>query len=202
MIIARLIHYRHELEAAGENRAQIAKYFQPGMLPALLRARLLHIYGKYDDRAVRPDPDDPYFETQTGAKGYYLQCRVADSAIATVDTTPEYAEFFKEVPDDPATRAAVVGQVKELMTLSKQHASYWLGLIATDQRQWGIAADYFKTRVLDASPKGPWTAGATYNLARCYEALGRPDDAIRLYESDTSPQAHGNKLRARRLKAK
>jgi hypothetical protein len=38
-------------------------------------------------------------------------------------------------------------------------------------------------------------------LARTYEALGQSDDAIKLLEATpaTSPQRHGNLLRAKRL---
>ena len=55
---------------------------------------------------------------------------------------------------------------------------------------------------LDASPDGPWTNGARYNLARCYEQMGQLDKAQQLYLIDESPQRHGNLIRARRLEKK
>ncbi|MHC4176502.1 MAG: tetratricopeptide repeat protein, partial [Planctomycetota bacterium] len=40
-------------------------------------------------------------------------------------------------------------------------------------RQFQTAIDYLRTRTIEASPDGPWTEGADYNLARCYEATGQ-----------------------------
>ncbi len=85
---------------------------------------------------------------------------------------------------------------------AKQHASYWLGLLSYDQQKHEIAADWFKQRTLAATPNGPWTASARYNLARNYEALGNLEQAIELLEADNSPQRHGNLLRAQQLKKK
>jgi hypothetical protein len=76
-----------------------------------------------------------------------------------------------------------------------------------------VAIDYFQDRTLEDSPDGPWTYGARYNLARTYEAQAaeltdEPDEAaalrqkaIELLENDSSPQEHGNRLRAARLKS-
>ena len=93
------------------------------------------------------------------------------------------------------------------MIRAKQNASYWLGLIAQDTRQFDVAINYLQRRTLEASPDGPWTHGARYNLARTYEAVGAADGdhgklerARQLYLSGNgTPQRHGNLLRARRL---
>ena len=58
---------------------------------------------------------------------------------------------------------------------AKEDASYWLGLIAFEQKNYPVAIDYFSRRTLDATPDGPWTDGAHYNLGRTYEALGQLD---------------------------
>jgi len=76
-----------------------------------------------------------------------------------------------------------------------------LGLIAFEEKNYPVAIDYFSRRTLEATPDGPWTDGAHYNLGRTYEANGQLAEAIDLYQSDRSPQKHGNRLRARRLKA-
>jgi hypothetical protein len=55
---------------------------------------------------------------------------------------------------------------------------------------------------LESDPEGPWKNGARYNLARCYEAMGRIEDARQLYLIDDSPQRHGCLLRARQLEAR
>ncbi|HEY1785568.1 MAG TPA: tetratricopeptide repeat protein [Pirellulales bacterium] len=92
-------------------------------------------------------------------------------------------------------------QEKKIWEMAKQDASYWLGLIAFEQKEYPVAIDYFSRRTLEATPDGPWSDGAHYNLGRAYEAGGQLAEAIELYQSDRSPQKHGNRLRARRLKA-
>ncbi len=84
---------------------------------------------------------------------------------------------------------------------AKRYASYWLGLIALQSEDYPSAINYFTRRTLAASPNGPWSCGATYNLARTYEASGQPAEAAQTYQSDTtSPARAGNLLRARWLK--
>ncbi len=90
---------------------------------------------------------------------------------------------------------------QQILLKAKQDASYWLGLIAFEKKDYPVAIDYFARRTLELSPDGPWTDGARYNLARSYEALAQFSPAIELYQADSSPQKHGNRLRARRLKA-
>jgi tetratricopeptide (TPR) repeat protein len=103
------------------------------------------------------------------------------------------------VPDDDLARLKLTPQERYLVDHTKQDASYWLGLVAFERGRYAAAVEHLRKRTLEASPDGPWTAGARYNLARCYEALGRDAEAVELYESDTSPQRAGNLLRARRL---
>ena len=99
----------------------------------------------------------------------------------------------------PAKDRPTVDSMIELLKVAKQDASYWLGLVAFERRNFPAAADYLKTRTLTASPDGPWTAGARYNLGRVYEAQGKIDEAILMYQADRSAQRTGNLLRARRL---
>jgi len=89
---------------------------------------------------------------------------------------------------------------RKLFDQAKEHANYWLGLIAFQQESYASAVDYFLTRTLLASPGGPWVHAARYNLARTYEVSGQQRKAIEYYRSDTtSPGYHGNLLRARWL---
>ncbi|HEX4144969.1 MAG TPA: tetratricopeptide repeat protein, partial [Pirellulales bacterium] len=115
-----------------------------------------------------------------GAKDYYFKARLSKQQVAHSRMRPEEKKFWE---------------------LAKQDASYWLGLIAFEQKNYPVAIDYFSRRTLDATPDGPWTDGAHYNLGRTYEANGQLSEAIEFYQSDRSPQKHGNRLRARRLKA-
>ena len=78
-------------------------------------------------------------------------------------------------------------------------ATYWLGLLSYDDGKYDVAATWFAKPALVA-PDSPYAAGARYNLARSLEAQHKFDEAIPLLEDDTSPQQHGNRLRARDLK--
>jgi tetratricopeptide (TPR) repeat protein len=118
---------------------------------------------------------------ETGERGaihYYQLSRPADAEVAEAKL------------DEPR---------KALISLVKEDASYWLGIIAFERGNYDTAADYFARRTLAAHPKGPWTWGAQYNLARTYEAQQRTDEAIEIYQASQSPQRYGNLLRAREL---
>ncbi len=83
---------------------------------------------------------------------------------------------------------------------AKQNASYWLGLIALEQKNYSSAIDYLATRTLAAFPGTPWTPGAKYNLGRVFEAQGQALKAAQLYrENAEAPQGYGDLLRARWL---
>lgn len=85
---------------------------------------------------------------------------------------------------------------------AKQDASYWLGLIAQQRKDYKTAIDYFARRTLESWAGGSWTRGARYNLARTYEMSGQHEKAILQYHANPkSPGHHGNRLRAGWLKA-
>ena len=66
--------------------------------------------------------------------------------------------------------------------------------------KYDVAASWLKRPELQSSGLR-WNFGASYNLARTLEAQGKIEEAVALLESDTSPQRHGNLLRAKRLKS-
>lgn len=120
------------------------------------------------------------------------------------DTTASSANAMFQIargPELDAARAQLNPDQQKVFDHTRQDASYWLGVVAFERERYAAAVEHLRKRTLEASPDGPWTAGARYNLARCYEQLGRVPEAIELYEADQSPQRHGNLLRARRLKA-
>ena len=119
------------------------------------------------------------FDGEESAKKYYRSARPSKVRIEEARIHPAEKVFLEE---------------------AKMHASYWLGLLLYEQQHYDNAADYFDRFTLQATPDGPWTSGARYNLARAYEAQGATDKAIALYDVDTSPQSHGNRIRARRLR--
>ena len=74
-------------------------------------------------------------------------------------------------------------------------------MIQFQMQDYPAAVFFFDRGTLQDSPKGPWTAGAHYNLGRTYEAMGDFEKAIAQYEADTtSPQSFGSRLRARHLR--
>ena len=111
------------------------------------------------------------------------------------DYVNELVNDFREPNQTPPVQRYQIAVLRR-----KQDATYWLGLISFDEGEYATAEEYFKNLVLDVWPEGPWTDGATYNLARTYEASGRIDEAIKIYEADDSAQRHGNRLRARWIK--
>lgn len=123
------------------------------------------------------------FLGQPSATGYYQAARLSDRQLA------ELAEV------QGAEQATV-------FRLAKQYATYWLGLIAFEQRNYASARDYLLTRTLEAASHGPWTAGAKYNLGRVYEAEKQYAKAIQQYRGNTEAvDSFGNRLRARWLES-
>ena len=151
------------------------------VIPSLMRGRSLYFKGVYDG--------------EKGAKKYLIETRPSDAMIESYKLSGDDAKKFRpeDVPKIEATQTV-------LMKRGKQDASFWLGLITFEQQDFPSAIDFFGKRTLEAAPKGPLASTARYNLARSYEASGEIDQAIKLYETDKSPQSHGNQLRARRLK--
>jgi hypothetical protein len=182
----------------------------------LWKARILHLKGQ--------------FSGPTGAIHFYLDARPSDEQLAgladiyyqiflgELGVAPgnETQQQRLDATDFAKQRVAFY---EPFFRRAKQDASYWLGLlnfdlalIALDQQDtdqndpdsaaehYRTALDYLRTRTLKASPDGPWTHGAYYNLARTHEATGDLDEAITYYILDAdSPTHYGNLLRARWL---
>ena len=150
--------------------------FQVGEASPLWKGRLLHFKGK--------------FTGDRGAMHYYQQARPSNADLRA-------ANFRPPDVDDPRAAEEMARALRAIVYRAKQDGSYWLGLIAYHRGKCRAAADYFDQRTLEASPSGPWTQGASYNLARTAELDGQPGKAVRLYRSDLqSPAQHGNLLRA------
>jgi tetratricopeptide (TPR) repeat protein len=175
----------------------------------LRKARILHLKGQ--------------FTGPQGATESYQEARPTDEHLSgLVDLYVQMAvKEFESRPE--GQRQGTLGQLKQevapqarahelLLRRAKQDASYWLGLMNFDlglielwrgdadtaAEHYRAAIDYLLERTLEASPDGPWTHGANYNLARCYEATREYDEAIARYASDpTSPNYYGSLLRAR-----
>ena len=159
----------------------------------LASARREHFRGRF--------ADDP---PARGAKSLYIQCRMPNAQIEKLDA--EQLKGLYGIPRDldvaPEMLMRLVPVAKQRVRLAKESASYWLGLIALEEGRPKVAVDFFKQRTLAAYPNGIWKQGASYNLARSFEIIGRVSgdeaatrEAIALYQADESPQSHGNKIR-------
>ena len=148
--------------------------------PKLWKARVLHFQG------FKPVPfqqrNDPLAEPR---KGHHNALRLYQDR----DIRPPDAQLRLLKPEKQV-----------IYRTAKEDASYWLGLLCYDMEKTDSALFWLEDRTLSVSPQGPWASGASYNLARTYEALGKWEKAIELLESGQSPMRHGNLLRARRLR--
>jgi len=121
------------------------------------------------------------FLGQPSATWCYQLARMSDRQLAELNS-PETA------------------QQVEVLRMAKQFATYWLGVLAYEQRNYPSARDYLLARTLEAYPRSPWTAGAKYNLGRVYEAEKQYAKAIQQYRGNSEAlDEFGNRLRARWL---
>lgn len=179
-------------EPPAEVRQRLAEDALFSNLSPLVLGRYQHFHG------VFANADDV-----VGAKGHYLQARFPDEIIDNLGADEKAQRALGLVRDRYESDNAWLTKLRIAQIYSKAaklHASYWLGLVHFEAGQYDVAADWFKSRTLDAAGNSPWKPGARYNLARSYEQLGKLAEARALYEEDTSPQRHGNLLRARALR--
>jgi hypothetical protein len=145
------------------------------------KARARHFQGRKqgDDESRTTEPDDFIDDHGEAARLY-----------TSKSVRPSDREIAREASEEK----------RRIDHAAKLNATYWVGMLSFDDGRFGVAEDWLGQDELRA-PGSPWMAGANYNLARTYEAQGNPAEAVELLEADTSAQRHGNKLRARRLKA-
>lgn len=157
----------------------------------LVRARRLHFRQQFENE-----------DGTKGAKTLYSESRVPQVAISELESSSKVQQRMglqRSEDESELLWRSRLASSRELMQTSKEHASYWLGLAQYDSGRPEAAVEWFARRTLEATPDTPWAAGARYNLARTYEALGDYDQALDLYYEDDSIQQHGNLLRARFL---
>ncbi|MCE9545127.1 MAG: tetratricopeptide repeat protein [Planctomycetia bacterium] len=188
--IARVKHERREQHAvdpaqANPNQEDEVVVHERTYYP-LWSGRLQHFQGRFDAVADAPDANPAAAANNAavgeGAKNMYLLAR---------------AEPAKAVNEQGQ---AVLLEDPVLVEDARENATYWLGLVNYEQRNYDVAIDYF-SRTLKEWPNGQWAAGAKYNLARAYEASGQPEKAIPLLENPGVNMPVGAKLRVKQLKA-
>jgi tetratricopeptide (TPR) repeat protein len=173
---------RDQLHIPIAARRELAAEFEPfAWRPQLWKARVLHFQGH-----KQGDPDAPAAD---------IEEVINDHGDAIVLYTSPAVRPAERVLNTMGT-----GPKRVIYSRAKDAASYWVGLLLFDDGKLASAADWFSDPKLVSSPDGTWAAGTRYNLGRTYEAQGKTDEAIKLYEADDSPQRTGNRLRALRLK--
>ena len=172
-----------------EKHARETGLFVPSQ--PLLHARHLHLQGKFET--------PPEEEHEHGARERYFRLRPSDKEIEALDDI-EGREALGVgamiLPTDPAQKKAILERLMAMTRTGKHHATYWIGLTHYETGNYVVAVEWLRERVIADAPDSPWQHGARYNLGRCYEALGRWQEARETYLSDDSPQRHGNLLRA------
>jgi tetratricopeptide (TPR) repeat protein len=181
---------RKDVELAQRFDRGDVMFYMPG--PPLLLARNLHLQGQFENVDQLP-----------GARKLYIESRLSDvqrSLLYSSDKFRRSMGFTQELPENEEHKKAVLETLVGRMLRVKEHATYWIGLTYFETGKYDTVIEWLEERVIKAPIPGPWMAGARYNLARSYEALGQTDKAIALLEGDDSPQRHGNKLRAHWLR--
>ena len=83
----------------------------------------------------------------------------------------------------------------------KQNASFWISLVHFEMDDAEACADWLVNRIIKANDgRGSWVRSANYNLSRVHEANGDYEAARRILLTDESPQALGNRVRARLIR--
>ena len=171
---------RDQLRVPMAQRRRLAMDFEPfAWRPTLWKARVLHFRGQ----RAEPSADDPTAE-------------VADDHGEAVQI------YTSRLVRPPCRVIDGLGSApkQRIYSATKDGASYWVGLLLFDDEKYPSAENWFHDPRLSADGSNPWVGGTRYNLARTLEAQGKRDEAIALYEADTSPQSHGNRLRGKWLK--
>lgn len=184
---------REDPESPASHKAtQQLALLQPSARVSLWKPRVMQLKGKFD--------------AEGGAKQLYLAHRLSNQQLEQIRRYPQLLKGKDErlpgepmVGDEKQVTLAELEARRAMLETAKSYTTYWLGLIAYEEGDYSSARNFFGKRTLDLDPNGPWTGGATYNLARTEEATGNVAKAIELYRGDTSAQSHGNQLRAKWL---
>ena len=177
-------------------RVEVLRQYLGQHAPLLLRnpltqARRAHLRAEFEN-----------VEGEKGAKVLYSEARVPNATLESMvdsKTVQQRLGLAKGEFESEALWRGRLASSRQLMQTSKDDASYWLGIAQYDSGRPEAAVEWFARRTLEATPDGPWTAGARYNLARTYETLGDYDQALDLLYLGVSPQATGDQIRARYL---
>ena len=170
---------RDQLSLGRSERHREAIAFEPfAVRPVLWKARTRHFQGR---RPVGKKANEDVIDDHREAAQLYTSKAVR--------------------PTDRAIEQTASVDKRRIDALAKLNATLWVGLLSFDDGKYEVAAHWLGRPELSAADS-PWAAGARYGLARALEAQGKFEEAIKLLNADTSPQQHGNHLRAKALTKK
>lgn len=154
----------------------------------LVQARQKYFSGEFDD-----------MDEKLGATGLYMECRLPDELIRDLAINPAAQKRmgFEQGSMKPEIFQRQMQGAQMIALQAKTNATYWIGFVHFANGNYKVASDWFQRSADQHEGQGPWAAGAKYNLARSYEALGRWEDARKIYLLSESPQQHGDLVRAR-----
>jgi hypothetical protein len=172
----------NQLTLGKSARHDAAIAFEPfAQTPALWKARTRQFQGRHEMKANRNDPLADALDDHQEANRLYMSKAVR--------------------PTDKEIAASSSENKQRVDSMAKLSAAYFIGLMSFDDGKHAVAATWFGRPELQAD-SSPWKFGAAYNLARSLEAQDNLEEAIKILNSDTSPQKHGNELRAKTLQAR
>ena len=178
---------RDQLRIGPTGRRQLATEFEPfAWRPLLWKARTLQFQGhRHDDAKADDKNSDKTLDESLDDHKQAIRMYMSKAVRPPERTISEVTSAEKQ----------------KVYTAAKDDASYWVALLLYDEGKFSSAENWLVNPQLAAAANGRWASGTRYNLARTYEAQGKIDDAIALLEKDSSPQQHGNRLRAKWLKS-
>jgi hypothetical protein len=190
-VYVRLLNEERARNTELANRYQAARFvFDEGPLP---RARKLHIRGLFEK----------HDGGQSGALIFYRDLRQTEEAIAGVATNRFLLKLLGIRQDRYEAEDVFAAQIRvaqRILLMSREHASYFLGLVNYETGNFATSANWLERRTLDDFPQGEWRFGAKYNLARALERAGDWERARSILLVSESPQRHGDLLRARLIR--
>lgn len=141
---------------------------------------------------------------EKGAKTLYLEARVPDAEIESLDTDTSLQNrlgLSGELANrkEANARAAFLKQMKDRIRRGKNDCSYWLALAHYETGNFETAVNWFDDRTLKTGGQNWWTPGAHYNLGRTYEQITAPQLAQEQYLAVEGPGTLGALIRAKRL---
>ena len=166
----------------------LSALFMVQQLPTLLEGRRRHFLGLLNNAGE-----------ELGAKALYLQSRTPDAMLEQIVKSRRLQQKMGLAKSDTESLQQHQFRLQQSIAQrrrAKYYASYWLALAHYDTGMFDVAADWFQEKTLGAFPDADWNDAAHYNLARCFEVLGRTADARRELERAKGVQELGNRLRA------